>query len=351
MAAFLEQYMNQGDKMTFTTRIWKNIKFFSRYGYYDKIINTLKIIEREGSTGEIFTYFGLEEPGSFENQTALDSKLIHKLFLEALGFLERVEGKFSLTEDGNTVLENHKTGEINYNKQVVFLYLARNTGGFLNIFYSMREGARIDRSTMMERVNQERVKEELPPRKRWRDFTERLEWFYELGIARQFDDGTFMLTYSGNQLLIRMQKKKAGESGEPGEDGPEDELDEEGSARRTRPVSTLNQLPEGHRDITTGPIKNRKYGIRVDDEVTVYVVGGDTLRVIEGQVLHHKSGLHLVDSDGYYHRISYDWVTDIVIKKHNRPHPKNDKEYTSKRKRKKKRAAPKESASMNNAYL
>jgi len=40
-----------------------------------------------------------------------------------------------------------------------------------------------------------------------------------------------------------------------------------------------------------------------------------------------------------------------VIKKHNRPHPKNDKEYTSKRKRKKKRAAPKESASMNNAYL
>ena len=72
--------------------------------------------------------------------------------------------------------------------------------------------------------------------------------------------------------------------------------------------------------------------------------------MIEGTVLHHKSGLHLVDSDGYYHRISYDWVTDIVIKKHNRPHPKNDSEYTSKRKRKKKPAIPKESASMNNAY-
>jgi hypothetical protein len=68
-------------------------------------------------------------------------------------------------------------------------------------------------------------------------------------------------------------------------------------------------------------------------------------------VLHHKSGLHLVDTDGYYHRISYDWVTDIVIKKHNRPHPKDDKERISRKKRKTKTAKPKEPDTLNTAYL
>jgi hypothetical protein len=326
------------------------MNFFSEYGFYDKIIGTLKLIERGQDTKQIFAYFKIEEPSLFKTHEDMEKKLVNKLFIETLQFIERKEDSLVLTEDGIIILDNHKTGEVSYNKQLVFLYLARNTGGFLNIFYSLREGGRIDRDEIITKVNSEREKEEFPPRKRWRDFQERLTWFQELGIVKEFDDGKYMLTYSGKQLFARMQKKKS-------EVGPDinDELagmDQEPEIEnKTLPVNTLNQLPKEHRDRTTGKINTRRFGIRIDDDVIVYIVGGDTLRVIEGRVLHHKSGLHLVDTDGYYHRISYDWVTDIVIKKHNRPHPKDDKERISRKKRKTKTAKPKEPDTLNTAYL
>jgi len=336
--------------MTLVTQTWKNVKFFSEYGFYDKIIGTLKLIERGPDIKQLFAYFKLEEPSLFKTREEMEKKLIEKLFVETLHFVERKKKSMALTEDGAIILENHKKGEVSYNKQLVFLYLARNTGGFLNIFYNLREGGRIGRDEIITKVNSEREKEGFPPRKRWRDFQERLTWFQEMGIVKEFDDGKYMLSYSGKQLFARMQKKKKGAGTDitnelAGTDREPETVD------KTVPVNTLNQLPVGQRDRTTGKISERRFGIRIDDDVIVYIVGGDTLRVIEGRVLHHKSGLHLVDTDGYYHRISYDWVTDIVIKKHNRPHPKDDKERVTRKKRKTKPAKPKEPDNLNTAYL
>ena len=337
--------------MTLAIKTWKNINFFSSYGFYDKIIQTLKIINRGEGIDKVNSYFKIEEPDGYADARDIEKNLLIKLFHEALNFIEFKEDSIELTEEGNTIINNHKAGEINYNKQLVFLYIARNTGGFLNIFYSLREGARIDRETITTRVNQEREEAGFPARKRWRDFQERLEWFKELGIIREFEDGTYMLTYTGKQLYQRMQKKKDGESA--GKEGKEDPQRTEDKVveKKTVPLTTINQLPEEHRDVTTGKIRQRRFGIRIDDDIIVYVVGGDTLRVIEGKVLQHKSGLHLVDTDGYYHRISYDWVTDIVITRHNRPHPKDDKEAAAKRRRKTKQAKPKEPDNLDTAYI
>jgi hypothetical protein len=84
---------------------------------------------------------------------------------------------------------------------------------------------------------------------------------------------------------------------------------------------------KGFADKIEGKLKDRRFGLRVDDDIEVYVVGGDTLRVVRGRILEHKNGLHLIDEDGHYHRISYDWVTEIIVLKHNRPHPSEDAEY------------------------
>ena len=80
-------------------------------------------------------------------------------------------------------------------------------------------------------------------------------------------------------------------------------------------------------DIFDGPMARRRFGLRVDDDVIVYIVGGDILREVKGRVLEHKKGLHLVDEDGFYHRVSYDWVTDIIVVRHNRPNPTEDPEF------------------------
>ncbi len=82
-----------------------------------------------------------------------------------------------------------------------------------------------------------------------------------------------------------------------------------------------------YKDKTTGKIKNRKFGIRIDDEVEVYIIAGDILRIVKGRILDYKKDLHLLDDEGYYHKISFDWVADIIVFKHNRPHPSDDPEY------------------------
>ena len=98
--------------------------------------------------------------------------------------------------------------------------------------------------------------------------------------------------------------------------------------------------------MTTGPLKERRYGLRIDDEVEVYIVAGDVLRVVTGRVLTHKDGLHLIDSDGFYHKVSFDWITDLRVLKHNRPHPSEDPEFE----RRAKKPKPQPKPSVNNAY-
>ena len=85
------------------------------------------------------------------------------------------------------------------------------------------------------------------------------------------------------------------------------------------------------KDKTKGKIKERRFGLRIDDDVEVYIIAGDQLKVVQGRVLDYKKDLHLEDKDGLYHKISFDWVADIIILAHNRPHPSDDPEYKRKK--------------------
>ena len=58
-------------------------------------------------------------------------------------------------------------------------------------------------------------------------------------------------------------------------------------------------------DKTTGKLKERKFGLRIDDDVEVYIIAGDQLRIVKGRVLDYKKDLHLEDSKGFYHKISF----------------------------------------------
>lgn len=81
-------------------------------------------------------------------------------------------------------------------------------------------------------------------------------------------------------------------------------------------------------DIITGPIKDRRFGLRIDDDIHVLVMAGDHPVEIEGRLLRHTTtALEMVDSEGNYHWISNDWIIKIQLKRHNRPHPKDDPEY------------------------
>ena len=81
-----------------------------------------------------------------------------------------------------------------------------------------------------------------------------------------------------------------------------------------------------YKDKTSGKIKERKFGLRIDDDVDVYIIAGDQLRIVKGRILEYRKDLHLLDENGYYHKISFDWVADIVVLSHNRPHPSEDPE-------------------------
>lgn len=85
--------------------------------------------------------------------------------------------------------------------------------------------------------------------------------------------------------------------------------------------------PSKYDDITTGKLADRRFGLRIDDEIEVYIIGGDRLRVVRGRVLDYRKDLQLIDEKGLYHRINYDWITDLVVLKHNRPLPEEDEEY------------------------
>ncbi|MCK5773499.1 MAG: hypothetical protein KAH57_06895 [Thermoplasmata archaeon] len=92
--------------------------------------------------------------------------------------------------------------------------------------------------------------------------------------------------------------------------------------------SKASKEEENISDIFNGPIKERRYGLRVDDEVDVTVIAGNTLMNVEGRVLAFNDDMEIVDVDGFYHRIIMDWVVDIKIKKHNRPPQNLDPEFS-----------------------
>lgn len=82
-------------------------------------------------------------------------------------------------------------------------------------------------------------------------------------------------------------------------------------------------------DVYDGPLKERRYGLRIDDEVEILYIAGNELRTIRGRLLEFKNDIELVDEEGYYHQIIYDWVVDIKLLKHNRPPPSEDRELLS----------------------
>jgi len=92
----------------------------------------------------------------------------------------------------------------------------------------------------------------------------------------------------------------------------------------------VRKKKENMEDITTGELKKRRFGLRIDDDVEVYIIAGDVLRVVTGRVLSYRKDIQMVDDEGRFHKISYDWVADLVILGHNRPHPSVDPELERK---------------------
>lgn len=116
------------------------------------------------------------------------------------------------------------------------------------------------------------------------------------------------------------------------------------SSRRRRKGSTNGRdTEEEYPDITTGPLKDRKFGLRIDDDVLVRIMAGDSPIEVEGRILRHTTtALELIDTKGTYHWISNDWVIEVVLKRHNRPHPSDDPEYKKPKKGAEKPKANKE---------
>ena len=89
-------------------------------------------------------------------------------------------------------------------------------------------------------------------------------------------------------------------------------------------------------DIYDGPLKDRRFGLRVDDDIEVLFMAGDIPKKLEGRLLRQTASyLELLDGDGVYHIIHNDWVVMVTLKRHNRPHPSEDPELMKKKSQKK----------------
>jgi uncharacterized protein YxjI len=83
-------------------------------------------------------------------------------------------------------------------------------------------------------------------------------------------------------------------------------------------------------DVYQGEFKDRRYGIRIDDDIEVTVIAGNDVIRIKGRLLSMKEEIELLDIDGNYIQIMADWVVAIKVLKHNRPPPDQDQELTKK---------------------
>jgi len=79
-------------------------------------------------------------------------------------------------------------------------------------------------------------------------------------------------------------------------------------------------------DIYDGPLKDRSFGLRVDDDIEISVIAGNSLINYKGRILAIKDDLELLDDEGSYHKIVMDWMVDIKLIRHNRPLPEQDPE-------------------------
>jgi hypothetical protein len=111
-----------------------------------------------------------------------------------------------------------------------------------------------------------------------------------------------------------MAKKKAPEAQQSQEDPAEQ-----------RPITEKDML-----DRYDGPLKNRSFGLRIDDDVEVQIIAGNSLISITGRIISFKDDLELVDSAGSYHKITMDWIVDVKLIGHNRPIPELDPEMVRK---------------------
>ena len=75
-----------------------------------------------------------------------------------------------------------------------------------------------------------------------------------------------------------------------------------------------------------GPLRDRSFGLRIDDDIEVKVIAGNSLINMKGRVLSFKDDLEIVDEEGYYHKVVMDWIVDTKILTHNRPPPEKDPE-------------------------
>ncbi len=115
---------------------------------------------------------------------------------------------------------------------------------------------------------------------------------------------------------------------------PEDEEIIDSHAQEEEPdqieQTAVESAAEPYQDITGGKLSERRFGVRIDDEVEVTIMAGDQPRLVRGRVLKQKKYLELEDEEGRYHRIYYDWIVEIVLLKHHRPHPLADPELVEK---------------------
>jgi hypothetical protein len=109
--------------------------------------------------------------------------------------------------------------------------------------------------------------------------------------------------------------------------------------KKEEPVSITEPEPgpiqpasdtKGSEDRYDGPLRNRSYGLRVDDDVDVQIIAGNSLISVMGRILSFKDDLEIVDTSGCYHKITMDWIVDIRLIKHNRPLPELDPEVVRK---------------------
>ncbi len=89
-------------------------------------------------------------------------------------------------------------------------------------------------------------------------------------------------------------------------------------------------VPNKDLDVYQGEFKDRRYGIRIDDDIEVTVIAGNDVIRIKGRLLSMKEEIELLDIDGNYIQIMADWVVAIKVLKHNRPPPDQDQELTKK---------------------
>ncbi|MDG6224426.1 MAG: hypothetical protein QCI82_02825 [Candidatus Thermoplasmatota archaeon] len=96
--------------------------------------------------------------------------------------------------------------------------------------------------------------------------------------------------------------------------------------KKDEEVVTQDNESDPFPDVHKGPLRDRSFGLRVDDDIEVQIIAGNSLISMRGRILSLKDDLEIVDEDGYYHKVVMDWIVDTKVIRHNRPSPEKDPE-------------------------